>query len=103
MNSKRFLIGLLKILGQISTMINLLTSAAVIYSVLSGASSMSGATSVAWMVVGAIGVTTGLWAIIGTAYYERFAESSRLAKLMALASATAGALMIVWFIASRPQ
>lgn len=82
-------------------MIALWVSAMTIYAVLSDAGSASHTASVAWLVIGAVGLVTSLWAIIGTAYYERFAESSRLSKLMALASAMGGALMIGWFIALR--
>ncbi len=95
MSGTRLVTGLLKILGQIGTLITLLISAAAIYMVLSSAGSNSGVTSAAWLVVSATGLTTSLWAIVGTAYYERFAESSKLTKLMAFASATAGIMLTI--------
>ncbi|MCS6847183.1 MAG: hypothetical protein RMN52_05645 [Anaerolineae bacterium] len=103
MNSKRFLMGLLKILGQISTTIMLLASATVLYVVSSSTGLLSSEARIGWLVIGAAGLAVSLWASIGTGYYERFAESSKLSKLMALISATAGVLLIAWLIVTRPQ
>lgn len=97
----RLVIGLLKIIGQVSTTITVLTSAIVIYAVLSSTGLMSSEARIGWLIIGAAGLAISLWAILGTAYYERFAESSRLTKLMALASATVGLLTIGAFIALR--
>lgn len=103
MDVQGFLIGLLKIIGQIGATITLLASAIVIYAVLSSAGILSSEARVGWLVIGAAGLAVSLWAVIGTAYYEKFAESSRLSRLMALIASAAGVLLVVWFIATPAQ
>ncbi len=100
MNGIRPLTGLLRIFGQIGTITTLLAGATAIYTVLSGGSTSAG-TGAAWLIIGAIGLAISLWAIIGTASYERFGESSTTTKLIALVSAIAGLLMIGSFIVLR--
>jgi len=94
MNRMRFLTGLLRILSQVTSSITILFSAVVIYTILSGTGPTAGWERAAWLAAGAMGVVIGIWAIVGTAYYERFSESSKITKLMAVASAIMGALVI---------
>jgi hypothetical protein len=55
------------------------------------------------LVIGIAGLVISSWAAIGTAYYDKFAESSKLSKLMAIISAMMGVLMTAWLSAPLSQ
>ncbi|MDW8351581.1 MAG: hypothetical protein RML99_06695 [Anaerolineae bacterium] len=102
MNSRKPLQGLLKIIGQISTTVLVFFSISVLYTVSSSTGLLSSEARTGWAIISAVGLTVSLWAAVGTGYYEKFAESSKLSKLMALISAMAGVLLVIWLIATRP-
>ncbi|MFC1466680.1 MAG: hypothetical protein ACFLMY_17695 [Candidatus Brachytrichaceae bacterium NZ_4S206] len=103
MNIQRLVIGLFKIAGQLGTTMNFLISAMLIHVVLSSTTLMSSEAGRGWLVIGIAGLVISSWAAIGTAYYDKFAESSKLSKLMAIISAMMGVLMTAWLSAPLSQ
>jgi hypothetical protein len=101
MKANSLLAWLLRTLSQLATAITTLASATAIYATLSETGSMPGAEKAAWLIAGSVGLVTSICAIIGTAYYERFAEAPRLIKLMATVSVVTGAVLISLFIMLR--